>query len=119
VFLPLEKPIQLKAGEQLAFALKRPELGEWTWTTEHAGKRQRQSTFLSQPLSPERLRKASERYQPKINERGEAARWLLAEMAGEATVNELAERLQAQFRGTFASQADARALVKHLVERYS
>jgi hypothetical protein len=119
VFLPLEKPIQLKPGEQLKFALKRPELGEWTWTTEQGGKRQRQSTFLSQPLSPERLRKASERYQPKLNQRGEAARWLLAQMAGEATVTELAERLQAQFPDAFPSQADAQVLVKHLAERYS
>jgi hypothetical protein len=40
-------------------------------------------------------------------------------MAGEATVSELAERLQAQFPGVFAGQADAQALVKRLTERYS
>jgi predicted RNA methylase len=119
VFLPLEKPIQLQAGEHIKFALKRPEQGEWTWTTEHAGQRQRQSTFLSQPLSPERLRKASEHYQPKLNQRGESARWLLAQMAGEATVSQLAEQVQARFPGAFSSGPEALKFVKHLAGRFS
>ena len=50
-----------------------PEYGEWTWTTTAAGSQQRQSTFLSQPLSPRRLLKSSGTYQPGRNERGEAA----------------------------------------------
>ncbi|MEE4145372.1 MAG: class I SAM-dependent methyltransferase, partial [Halieaceae bacterium] len=89
VFLPLEQPLQVKAGEQLGFALKRPEFGEWTWTTRHGDTRQRQSTFLSEPVSPERMRRSSDQYQPGLNERGEAARWLLARMAGEVSVSQL------------------------------
>ncbi len=52
VFLPLAQPLQVEAGEHLHFALQRPEFGDWTWTTEYAGQRQRQSTFLSQPTDP-------------------------------------------------------------------
>jgi predicted RNA methylase len=119
VFLPLESPLQVTAGEQLRFALKRPEFGEWTWTTEHSERRQRQSTFLSQPLSPERLLKASDKYQPNLSERGDAARWLLAKMTGDAPVAQLAIQLQAQFPTIFTSDAEALKFTKHLAERYS
>ena len=119
VFLPLDRPLQVRAGEQLGIALKRPERGEWTWTTEHAGARQRQSTFLSQPLSPQRLRKASDSYQPRLNPRGEATRWLLQHMAGEASAKQLAEQAQAKFPEVFASYHEVRELVRQLAERYS
>jgi hypothetical protein len=119
VFLPLEQPIQVKAGEQLQLAIKRPDFGDWTWTTEYEGRRQRQSTFLSQPLSPERMQKASDNYQPDLSERGEAARWLLAQMAGELTVGQLAIQLQAEFPAIFSYEAEALKFVKKLAERYS
>lgn len=117
VFLPLEKPIVVKAGEKLRFALKRPEFGEWTWTTSHGGNRQRQSTFLSQPLSPEQVLKASDKYQPILSERGEAARWLLARVTGELPVSELATQLQVQYPGLFVGETQAVKFVKDLVER--
>jgi hypothetical protein len=119
VFLPLESPLQVSGDEQLRFALKRPEFGEWTWTTEHTERRQRQSTFLSQPLSCERLLKASDMHQPNLNERGDAARWLLAKMTGDAPVGQLAIQLQAQFPKIFTSDAEALKFAKHLAERYS
>ena len=119
VFLPLATPLLVKAGEQLGFALQRPEYGEWTWTTTAAGSQQRQSTFLSQPLSPRRLLKSSGTYQPGRNERGEAARWLLGEMAGEASTGQLAARLEARFPVLFPGSAEALRFVQALVERYS
>ena len=119
VFLPLEAPLELRAGEELYFALNRPEYGEWTWTTEHAGKRQRQSTFLSQPLTPERLCRASENYQPRLSERGVAARWAMAHMKGSASVGQLACDLQTQFPNAFANSPEALKFVKDLAERFS
>jgi len=119
VFMPLEQPLQLAAGEQLKFALKRPEFGEWTWTTRHGNQQQRQSTFLSQVLTPDRLRKASENYTPDLSPRGEAAQWLLGQMKGETSVHQLAVKLQARFPDVFDSPACARELVKSLAERYS
>lgn len=119
VFLPLESPLQVTEGDQLRFALKRPDFGEWTWTTEYAERCQRQSTFLSQPLSPERLLKASDAYQPNRNERGDAARWLLAQMDGNLSVDQLTSRLYAQYPNQFASKADALKLVKHLAKHFS
>jgi predicted RNA methylase len=119
VFLPLERPLPVKAGEQVRFALKRPEFGEWTWTTHHAESSQRLSTFLSQPLTLKRMRKSSDNYQPGLSERGEAARWLLAQMTGEVPVGELAIQLQRQFPTMFASEAEILKFVKDLAERYA
>jgi predicted RNA methylase len=119
VFLPLEQPIEVKAGEQLGFALKRPEFGEWTWTTQQAENRQRQSTFLSQPLLQDRMRKASEDYQPRLNQRGEAAQWLLGQMRGEVNVTQLAIGLYELYPTTFYSNEEALGFVKDLVDNYS
>ena len=117
VFLPLEKPILVKAGEKLHFALKRPEFGEWTWTSQYGDQRQRQSTFLSQPLSPERMLKASDSYQPILSKRGEAAQWLLSQLTGESPVGELAIQLQARYPLLFVGETQAVKFVKDLVER--
>ena len=119
VLLPLATPIEVAAGETLGFSLQRPEFGEWTWTTEHRGKRQRQSTFLSRPLPAQRLRRASGNYQPRLNERGEAARWVLARMAGETTVGQLAVDLPAQFPGLFRSSEEALKFVGKLVGQFA
>jgi predicted RNA methylase len=119
VFLPLEQPLSVKAGEQLHFSLKRPEFGDWTWITEYAGQRQRQSTFLSSPMTPARLLKASDVYQPVLNARGEAAKWGLARMAGEISIGELAIQLRGQYPELFTSDEDAFRFVKDLAGPYS
>ena len=119
VFLPLATPIEVRAGEPLGFSLHRPEFGEWTWTTTLRGERQRQSTFLSRPLSAERLRRASDNYQPRLNQRGEAAQWLLARMAGENAVGQLASDLQARFPGVFSGSEEALKFVSKLAEHFS
>jgi hypothetical protein len=119
VFLPLDEPLEVKAGEQLGFALKRPEFGDWTWTTRYKAKSQRQSTFRSQPVSRDRLRKASEYYQPRLNRQGEAARWLMAQMAGDLPVAQLAAQLRERFPGTFNSASQALDFVQKLAREYS
>jgi hypothetical protein len=119
VFLPLEEPIEVKSGEPLHFALKRAEYGEWTWTTTHAGQRQRQSTFLSQPLTPAHMLKASENYQPTLSERGRAAKWLLSTMDGASNLGDLARQLRKEFPALFTSDAQALKQVRELAERFS
>ena len=119
VFMPLEQPLRVEAGERLGFSLKRPEHGEWTWTTEQAGQRQRLSTFLSQPLTPDRIRRSSDSYQPDLSPRGEAARWLLPLMVGDVAVSQLADEVAVRFPGLFASYPQALKFVKDLAERYS
>jgi SAM-dependent methyltransferase len=119
VFLPLEAPIEVKAGERLNFALKRAEYGEWTWTTTHAGHRQRHSTFLSQPLTPAQMRKSSEKYQPALSERGQAVQWLLSRMDGSAALGDLAGQVRKEFPQQFVTDAEALKQVRELAEQFS
>jgi hypothetical protein len=118
VFLPLEEPIEVKSGEQLHFALKRAEYGEWTWTTTHAGQAQRQSTFLSQPLTPALMLKSSEKYKPSLSEQGQAARWLLSRMDGSTSLADLVVQLRKEFPQQFFSDAQALKHVRELAERF-
>ena len=119
VFLPLEQPVAVRAGERLHFALKRPEYGDWTWTTEHDGRRQRQSTFLSLPATPARLLKASDAYRPTLSARGEAAGWLLSNMAGQRSVVELADAVFGRYPAAFSGRGDALNFVRELAGQLS
>jgi hypothetical protein len=119
VFLPLERPVSVGVGEQLDFALKRPEFGEWTWTTRHGANSQRQSTFLSRPVSAQCLYKSSDLYQPGLGERGQAAHWLLPKMSGEVPVSQLATELSKAFPAIFQNHGEALEFVKDLAWRFS
>ena len=118
VFMPLERPIIVKAGQLLNFSLKRPEYGEWTWTTSFDGQRQRQSTFLSEPLTPEILLKKSDGFHPNLNERGRAAQIALSRFDGTESTGELADALLLNFGDAFTSREDALRFVKSLVNKY-
>lgn len=117
VFLPLERPVQLAAGELLKFSLKRPEFGEWSWTTETGSDRQSQSTFLALPLTPKRMARQSEEFRPVLREQGQAIQFALSLFDGEHTVGDLTDALHARHPESFASRQDALRLVKWLANR--
>lgn len=117
-FLPLERPVSVQKGESLQISLKRPQHGEWSWITRYQEHTQRQSTFLSEPVSTERVARASDRYVPQSGRLGEAVHWLLANMQGESTVLELASRVIESFPDVFSSRAEALKVVRSLVGRY-
>ncbi|WP_170287252.1 50S ribosomal protein L11 methyltransferase [Halioglobus maricola] len=122
-FMPLAQPIEVKRGDNISLELKRPELGEWTWSTRcnlpGATPSQRQSTFLSRPFSPADIQKRSQNYQPTLNNRGEALQWLLANMTGELNAGQLARMLQENFTGQFPSLRDAENFVRKQCEDLS
>ena len=119
VFMPLAQPLAVVKGDRLGFALKRPERGEWTWTTSLGEQRQRQSTFLSRPIKPEDVQKKATHYRPALNAEGEAAQWVLARMKGDVTVEQLAAELRELHQGLFREHTEALCFVQDLVERFS
>ena len=119
VFMPLARPLSVVKGDCLGFALKRPERGEWTWTTRLGEQRQRQSSFLSRPIRPEDVQKKSMHYRPALKVEGEAAQWVLARMKGDAPVAQLASELAELHPGLFRVQAEALRFVQDLVERFA
>jgi len=118
VFMPIEKPLTVKAGQSLGFALQRPEHGEWTWTTDFEGKRQRQSTFLSEPLTPEKVARKSDTFQPSLNVRGEATNYVLSHFKGKESSGALADAVWQKFGDLFSSPAEALRFVKALADKF-
>lgn len=119
VFMPLAQPLTLVKGDRLGFALKRPERGEWTWTTRLGEQRQRQSSFLSRPLKLGDVQKKATHYHPALNAEGEAAQWLLGRMNGDIAVEQLATELRTLHQGLFREHTEAVRFVQDLVERFA
>jgi hypothetical protein len=117
--MPLAKPLAVVKGDRLGFSLKRPERGEWTWTTCLGDQHQRQSSFLSRPIKLEDVQKKAPHYRPALNAEGEAAQWLLGRMKGDVPVGQLASELRERHQGLFREQTEAVRFVQDLVERFS
>ncbi len=60
VFLPLDKPLNVREGDIVIFQLIRPEFGDWTWTVKCNDTTQTMSTFFSEPLSKSNIRVVEE-----------------------------------------------------------
>lgn len=119
VFLPLREPLDVAPGDTLGFHLHRPEQGDWTWTTKRAGISQRMSTFLSGPVDLAQLRKLGNSHRPRLNAKGEAARWVLDSFTGDLSLEEICTAVLHRFPGLFASKEKVHTWVKGFVSRYS
>jgi SAM-dependent methyltransferase len=119
MFMPLDQPVRVEAGQSAVFGLKRPEHGEWTWTTEIDGRSQRQSTFRSAPFTREMMLRKSERFKPELNERGQAILHVLNHMDGTTSTGQLIDALQQKFGGLFHSREATLQFVKSLVGQYA
>ena len=117
--MPLAQPLAVAKGDRLGFALKRPERGDWTWTTRLGEQRQRQSSFLSRPIKLEDVQKKATHYRPALTAEGEAAQWVLARMKGDAPVAQLAAELRELHPGLFREHTEAVRFVQDLVERFA
>jgi hypothetical protein len=81
------------------------------------GGEQRQSTFLSEPLTPDALQK-SQAYEPSLNDRGRAMHYLLSRMDGSISIGALTDAVLQQFAGNFISRTTLR-FVRFLTSKYS
>ncbi len=93
VLLPLESGVTVAAGDALTLQLRRPEYGDWHWRAAGPGWEYQHSSFLSSPLKPERVLKASDRFAPRLGDRGQAAAWVLARFDGGTSVEDIAREL--------------------------
>lgn len=119
LYLPLDPPLVLKIGEELAFELHRPEFGEWTWRTDHLGQLQKHSTFLSEPISTSMVRKKSGHHKALLNEKGRAASVILELLRGELSTNEISERISNSFPDLFPDNQYAKRFVLQLIDRFT
>lgn len=129
-FLPWPLPVALVAGDRVTVSLAGHLVGEeyvWNWQTriEEPGKAEppkadfRQSSFLGLPLSPAMIKQMSQGHHPKLNEAGQVDRFILEQMDGHHSLEEIARQVAARFPSRFAQAPEALGRVQELSRKYS
>lgn len=118
VFLPLLRPVNVKRGEKVSCELKRPEFGEWNWIVEAGGKRQKHSTFLSEPLSPSTIMKKSDSYKPDLSQRGEAVLLIFSLFDKRNSKANIILKAMEKFPTLLKTYSQTELFVDNLIEQY-
>lgn len=119
VLLPLDPPLTLETGEEIAVTLRRPARGDWTWTVKAQSGDRRHSTFLARADGPRRLRKMAASYHPKLNAPGKNALHVLTMIQAGKNNQEIAQALVEIDQTTFPEMEVALEMVQSLVLRYA
>jgi protein arginine N-methyltransferase 1 len=127
VFLPWSEPVELEPGDEIATEISADLVGKdyvWRWNTTvtpsggGAGAHFRQSSFLGEPLGAARLLRRRPERATKLNDEGQVAAFVLAEMKRERALGDVARDLIAAFPGRFPDEAAALAQAATLADRY-
>jgi SAM-dependent methyltransferase len=112
VFLPLDPPISLTAGETVTFQLQRPPKGDWTWKVKSASTQQRHSSFFSMPMTAKSLHKIAATYKPQISPKGKVIHYILSNFDGSQSIHSLSEQVVDQFPDQFPNFEQAFCFVQ-------
>ncbi len=118
-FLPLDPPLALEAGEEVSFQLQRPPFTDWTWRVKTSSTQQVHSTFFSVPKTINTIKRSLFDYQPKINDKGQAAMYVLSHSDGTFSVEEIGDRIKKEFPKLFPTSEQAISFVQGLVSQFS
>ncbi len=118
VFLPLDPAIQVTVGDPLSIRLARPQFGDWSWISRHAGSKQKHSTFYSHALSLEQLRCHSKEHQVALNENGELVRFVLDQMTGRKSIRAIFELVSKRFEDRYSSHEELEKQVQSVISSY-
>lgn len=119
VFLPLNSPINVQKGDLISFELNRPEFGEWSWIVKFNGEYQKHSTFLSQPLNPEKLFKQTENYKGSLSSKGKITLDVLQLLNGKTLTKDITIKILEKYPNYFSNKERADKFVKKIVNNYS
>jgi len=115
VFLPLDPPIELRAGDEVVFKLARPAYGEWSWWVQAGESSQSHSTTFSTPIGLESLMKYSIHHRPTLSPRGQAWLDILSRFDGNTSLEEITDFLLDKHHTMFGNRELAAGLIKQLV----
>jgi len=118
-FMPFDPPINMRVGEPVNFSLHRPAHGEWTWRLETGGEKRRHSTFLSQPLALNDMRKLAPDFIGKRNDRALAVQDVLSRMDGTTRSDTIATHLLLTYPRQFADGSAALAFVRDMARKHA
>lgn len=111
-FFPFPHPVEVSQGYRIELSLGANLVTDdyvWGWDTSILTPESsqpkvsfKQTTLFGVPLSPAQLRKQSAAYKPTLNESGQVERFILQSMSGDASLEEIAERLRESFPQRYA-----------------
>jgi SAM-dependent methyltransferase len=128
-FFPIERPVELRAGDCIHVNMRTNNGVEWRWQVEVTNRsvsgespsrittRFDQSTMWDFPVAPEQLKKQLPSYMPKLSRKGEAELYLLGVLDGRRTTSDLAAELLEHFGDCFPSNASASKFVIEVIAR--
>lgn len=110
-FFPFETPLQLTPSDSVQIDIRADLLGAdytWTWKTAVNGVRAfSQSTAIGDLFDPSQLQQRAATFQPTLLAETNDVRWLLGQIDGQRTNQELAISLQQQFPDRFPTLRSA------------
>ncbi len=118
IFLPLNQPLSVKKGQKLTLTLDRPEFGEWSWIVHTESTKEKHSTFLSAPMSPDKFMKKSGNYRPKISREGAIAKEVLMLMRGDITSDQIISKIHQEFFPLKLRRV-TESIVKNIIGQFS
>jgi len=129
MFFPWLEPVALAPGDTVTVDLYADLVGNqyvWRWDTLIQGPGRpdqpkasfRQSTFLSIPFSPAKVRQTSANYIPKIGQEGQIDRFILGLMEGDHSLGDIAQQVARQFPQRFANGREALTRAGELSLKY-
>ena len=128
LFLPWAEHVDLTEGQEIHVKLDADLVGKdyiWRWETDislkdgRPGKHFRQSTFEGADLSPQSLRRHATSHVPVLTEEGEADRFLLQEMNGTATLQQISEKAAERFPNVYPGSDEAFQRAAELARQFS
>jgi type I protein arginine methyltransferase len=128
LFLPWRESMSLDAGEEVLVHLHVDPVGDsyvWRWETvfpggnQQAGRRFSQSTLEGARFSPEILQRRSTDFIPQLSSQGRAESWVLQNMDGTKSLQQIAEGAAARFPELFRDSQEALALVSRLSGKFA
>lgn len=117
-FLPLDPPLELKAGDAIELELDRPEFGEWTWTVSWGGGRQRHSTFHGRRMNLEFLRRQKGDFVPGLDAEGQIALYVLRQMEQGLSVSAILDAVAENFPRQCERDPGLAYRVRNMIERW-
>jgi protein arginine N-methyltransferase 1 len=103
-FFPWERPVQVRSGDPLSLRLRADVVGDgylWSWESEIRGQTFRQSELGADALSPDSLRRRSERHVPELSLDGRIELLALELMQQGLSLGAIASRLERAFPQRF------------------
>ena len=119
VVFPLERPVQVQAGDQASVRIDTVANGTtWRWLTRAAGMRFDQTTLFGFPFDPSEHARRSPSAQPRLSRSGSALAHVLTRLDGEHSVSEISAEVERDFGDVAGDHRVALDFVRDVAERY-